>query len=302
MGILRSIYLILLGTALLSLGCGAGEPGAQSSLKQMGLDMEAQPQAPPAQAQAFKRMIIYNGNVEVIVDDFDEAEKQLNALVEEYEGRLASSETQGNPGTPRSGTWTVRVPAEHFRDFMEALKRLGELRHSKVDSEDITDQFYDLEARIKTNEAEWDALNELLKKSGNKMTDILEVRKHLNEVQTQLDQQKGQRDRWKALTEMSTVVVTLRDRKDYVPPVVPDFGTRIGRTFQGSVQALVSFGKGVVLVVVAVSPWVGVMLIPGVPLLIWWRVRRRKNSTPPPVPLAEAVDPERPSSAEEPRG
>jgi hypothetical protein len=308
---MRSIRWALLLGGIVALGCGQQPRQAESALKQAGLKGEAGPDAlrekdagAPAKAgeqapEEVKRLIIYTGNVEVIVDDFDQAREQLDALVEEYGGDFADWETRGTPGTPRSGTWTVRVPAARFRTFMDAAQKLGELRLSKVDSEDITDRYYDLEVRIETDERERQALLKLLEKAADeKLTDVLAVRDKLNEVEARLDQQKGQRKRWKQLVDLATIHITLRDRKDYVPPIVPDFGTRIGRTFQGSVEALLAFFRGVVLVVVALAPWLAVLAVPGLPLLIWWRIRRRRRA-----PLvAQAVAEERPSASSDEEG
>ena len=59
--------------------------------------------------------------------------------------------------------------------------------------------------------------------------------------------------RWDKEVAMATVTVRLQDRKDYVPPTSPSFGATIARTFQGSIDALFSFGRGAVLVAAAAA-------------------------------------------------
>ena len=79
----------------------------------------------------------------------------------------------------------------------------------------------------------------------------------------------------------------MRDRKDYVPPIVQDFGGRVGQAFHGSIDALVGFGKGVVLTVVALAPWLLLLAILGSPLwLRLWRAykARRRLATATPAP------------------
>jgi hypothetical protein len=66
--------------------------------------------------------------------------------------------------------------------------------------------------------------------------------------------------------------------------VAPDFGTSVGRTFQGSVDLLASFGRGVVLTVVALAPWLAVLAVLAVPTFLLWRRNR-------PVPRAAAGRP-----------
>jgi hypothetical protein len=51
------------------------------------------------------------------------------------------------PGSPRSGTWTVRVPTKHFSDFVQETLKLGEVRNCTTNSQDITDAYHDKAAR-----------------------------------------------------------------------------------------------------------------------------------------------------------
>lgn len=264
---------VLLLLVVLCLGC-AGAPMEQAG-KSAGEDRADKPKA-----QKVRRMIIYTGRMELIVDDLDQVGKKLKELLEQYEGYAASWEVSGTPGRPRTGHWTLRVPAERFEDFMNEVAQLGELRHRKVDSEDITDSYYDLQARIKNNEKEKEALQQLLAKHSGSLKDIIAVRSKIKEIQNELDQQKGQSERWKKLTDLATLHLTLHDRKDYVPPSDPTFGLRMGRTFWSSCEALLAFGEGLVLVAVALVPWIAVLLVPTLPLLGWayFRQRNRRSS------------------------
>jgi hypothetical protein len=70
------------------------------------------------------------------------------------------------------------------------------------------------------------------------------------------------------------VTVKLLDRRDYKPPVLPDFGGTVGRTFEGSINALVVFGKAIVLTVVALAPWLVVLGLLAAPGFVLWRRRR----------------------------
>ena len=62
---------------------------------------------------------------------------------------------------------------------------------------------------------------------------------------------------WDKETSYSTVIVKMEQRKDYEPAGTPGFGTTLSRTWEGSLNALAAFGKGLVIVVVAVAHVVG---------------------------------------------
>jgi hypothetical protein len=244
------------------------------------------------------RKIIYKAQVELIVEDFEQASTRLLALVKERPGAyVAKSDVQGTPGSPRVGVWTVRVPVDHFDAFLAAAGGLGELRHSNTDSQDITDNYYDLQAHIKNDEVREKALQKLYvdRASGSRLDELLTVDRELSAVRGKIDAQKGQMQRWDKETALATAVVTLRDRRAYVPPLVPDFGTSVGRTFQASVEALVTVAKFLVLVVVALAPWLAVLAVLSAPLLVLWRRWKRSR----PLTVVPAGPPAPPPAAPE---
>jgi hypothetical protein len=280
---------------LFLLGCGMDSPGVrQAASKDKGMAkrqvaskdgvLASLPDEEPAQdqpgggvqkpAEQRPRKIIYIAQVELIVEDLARGEEQLKSLIQEQKAYVAKSEMRGSPGSPRSGSWTIRVPVDRFDAFMEAIAQLGELRHSRTDSDDITDRYYDLKAHLKNNEVEEEGLQKLyLEKSATgKLDDLLAVRRELRTIRGDIEQQKGQLQRWDKETEYATVTVNMHDRKEYVPTTAPSFGTSISRTFSGSWDSLVSLGKGIVLVAVAVTPWLPVLAV--VALAVWLGVRR----------------------------
>ncbi len=281
---MHRMYLLLVAGLSLFVGCSRmeGPPAADgirqervAREKQKGADavLAGQAAAPPANQPA-PRKIIYTGVVDLIVDDFDKAEQQLRQRVDEDGGYLANSEIHNQPGTPRSGTWTVRVPTKNFDAFVQAVVQFGEVRSRTTNSQDVTDAYHDTAARVKADETEEKSLLGLLEKTQGKVEDILKVREQLRVVRGHIETSKSQLQRWDKDTDMATVTVKLLDRRDYKPPILPDFGSTIGRTFTGSIEALVLFGKAIVLTVVVLSPWLLVLGVLGAPGLVMWRRRR----------------------------
>lgn len=271
----QPIYVLLAIVVAVFLGCGAAQKKSQDRVQKEGAEEQpAEAPAGKAEKKATPRKIIYTGVVDLIVDDFDGSEGKLRQLVEEHDGYLADSEIQNQPGSPRSGKWTVRVPTKHFPAFVQAVIKLGEVRNRTTNSQDITDAYYDSDARLKADEAEEKSLLALLEKTQGKVEDILKVRDQLRTVRGQIEQRKSQLQRWDKDVDLATVTVHLLDRRDYSPPLMPDFGSTIGRTFQGSIEALVAVGKGLILVVVAIAPWLVVLALLIAPPLVIWRRRR----------------------------
>jgi hypothetical protein len=298
---MRHLFLCVSLGLLVLAGCASKQaPDAVGdrigAVKQKGVRQDEAAQAPAVREQAGgqaavkekiePRKLIYTGRVELIVDDFDKAEAGLRDVLKEQKGYISAAEVTGQPGEPRFGTWTLRIPAENYEEFLTAVKSLGELRKQTRDTEDVTDRYHDTRAEVTNLEAREQALRQLYKEkiAGSKLTDLLEVDRELNNVRTQINVRKGQLQRWDKLIEFATVILTMRDRKGYFPPTSPDFGTSVGRTFHGSLELLVNTGKALVLAAVALGPWLVVLAFLCVVGIIPVRVYRRKKPVPSPPP------------------
>lgn len=232
---------------------------------------------PPAKAKApIERKIIYTATIQVIVDDLDAARKKLDALRKTHKAYVANANISGQTGSQRSGSWTIRLPVGEFAAFRKAILDFGYPQQNALSSEDITRQYYSLESRMRNAEATEKRLLAHLEKS-KETKDTLAIEKELDRVRESIEQMKGQLQVWQTLTALTTVNLTLIERKNYQPPQEPTFASRIGDTFSGSVDALVSFGRGVALFFVALAPWLPLLAVIVVP--IWWTIRRSRRKS-----------------------
>jgi hypothetical protein len=278
---------------LVALGCAASAPEADraAGVKQKGAKKEAaQAEARGVPKDPVQRKIIYTATLAVVVEDFDGAEARFLVRLKERGGYVVHSDVEGGqPGSRRTGAWTVRVPAARFETFLDDVGRLGELRQRKVDSEDVTEQYHDTAEEIKNYQLSEAALLRLYDKkiASSRLEDVLKLQEQITEVQKKINVLKGRMKRWDKLTEYSTATVTLTSRKDYTPPVEPSFGSSISSTFRGSLDALVTFGKYVVLTAVALSPWL-VLVVPLVALVAFlWRRAHRRPAVAAAQPISE---------------
>ena len=184
---MKPIHACLVG-ALVSLGCGSDTPQskpvaatrpqiAQEAQQQQPAneqvaggnaiqnnlvalrDDQAQVKAGPGPAEPLPRKIVRTATIKIIVDDFGRAEQELrNLLGAQHGSYIARAEITGSSGAPRHGEWTIRVPVAQFESFLDALLKLGIPQRNSVDSKDVTEEFYDVEARVKNKKVEEDRL------------------------------------------------------------------------------------------------------------------------------------------------
>jgi hypothetical protein len=232
-------------------------------------------------SESIARKIIYNANVHLIVENFEEGEKKLREFIDQHQGRIASSDTQGTTGAQRSGRWKVRIPVEKFDAFKSAVEKIGNLERSSIDSKDVTEEFYDVQARIKNKQVEEKRLIDHLEKTTGKLSDILEVEKELSRVRGEIEQMQGRLNLLTNLTSLTTVDVFLREVKNYVPPTAPTFGVEAERTLSASWNNFTRTGKHLTLNLISVVPWLPVWVFVGlvlyVPLRRLWRQVKERS-------------------------
>jgi hypothetical protein len=251
-------------------------PPAQIAMKRAGGMMVTKP--PPPEG-AIERKIIRTADVNLIVQDFEVAQQELRSLISQFKDcYIAQAETTGSTGAPRRGHWKVRVSAQDLDVFREAVARLGVPEKNSVDSQDVTEEYYDLETRIKNKKVEEQRLLKHLEKSTAKLEEILAVEREISRVRGEIEQQEGRLRLLANLTALTTVTITLQEIKNYVPPQAPTFAASVSNTFSGSIDLLISCGKGLTLVAVASAPWLPILAVAG--LGVWALARRQARRAP----------------------
>ena len=236
---------------------------------------DQKPENPPP-PEDISHKLIFTGQIEVLVEDFDTQADVLKIRVKKLKGYIANSQDNGKAGAQRFGTYTIRVPAENFEQLMEELSALGELQRRSSDTQDITDQYYDTKAHIKNDEVREKGLQKLYDITAQKgrIEDLLVVDRELSSIRGRIEEQNGRVRRWDKEVAYSTIVVQLSQRTEYAVAGTPSYGTTLSRTWDGSLNALVAFGKGLLLVLVAMAPWLAVLLVVTSPLwFLLWRMR-----------------------------
>ena len=234
-------------------------------------------------ARPMERKIIYSSDVHLVLKktNFEEFDKEIRRLLEKYEGYHSLVTFEGNRGYGRSGKWVLRVPVRHYQTFVAAVKDLGVPELVQENSQDVTDEFVDLDARLANQKRLEQRILEVLDQVSGKIGEVLEVERELSRVRETIERLEGRMRQLKDRVSMTTVKLFVREDEDYQPPQALSFGEEMGESWSGSIAAMKSFFKELILIVIALSPWL--LILFGLLLLIrrFFRrllAKRRKTS------------------------
>jgi hypothetical protein len=241
-----------------------------------------------------ERKLIQTAELHVEVASYEGARRRLDALLSEHHGYVANATVSHADGSVSRAELTLRVPADQLSAFLTATAGEGTVLHENLQSEDITDGYYDLKARLDNARRLEARLLTLMDNKAESMKSLLEVEREVARVREEIERHEGKMRLWDKQVALSTVRLSLFTKHVYVaaaPPVPPTLGEQIGDTFGGSYRALVAVAKGLLLLATALLPWLVPLALVGWALLGAVRAmgkRKRRSLAPPLGPSLDA--------------
>ena len=232
--------------------------------------------------------IIYTADINLETKDFDDASQALTDIVRELGGYFEHRSV--SQGGRRSLDCTVRVPVGNFAAFLD---RAGEAAHVTSRSEyleDVSESYYDQEARLTTQRTKLERLQTLLAQAAT-MEDIIALESALSETELQIEFLTGSLRRYDSLVGYSTVNIHLREvyRLSTDEDVPMTFGQRLGSAFSTGLQR--GMDNLEELVIGLAANWMTLLLLAAVAacavVVLRRLIRRRRKAVPPPQPVQE---------------
>ena len=202
-----------------------------------------------ATSEAAERKIIRNADITIEVPSTTDAQHKVTSIAESHDGFVVTSEAkQRESNDPAQRTLdiklVVRVPSNQFgRAFDEIKKLAGNTPSEQVTSQDVTEDFIDLEARIKTQKALQVQFLEIMRQA-NKIADALEIQRQIAEVRNEIEKLEGRRRFLQNRSSLSTINVNIQTPK----PVIAVTESGFRHSLRESVSDSVSLGADIMLV------------------------------------------------------
>ncbi len=212
------------------------------------------------------RKIVRTGRLTLEVTDIADATDTITRLAGELSGYVVSSRIREHNGEV-SGSIIIRVPLELFDEVFSRLRQFAvDMLYESTQSQDITEEYTDLNAQLRNLEATEAQYLALLAKA-EKVEDILMVQRELSDVRRDIERIKGRMQYLERTSDMSLIEINLEEAKS-----LRQTGWSAFKTFQSAVRGLTTF----IRVLADIAIWLGIFCWLWIPVLVFLLRRRRK--------------------------
>lgn len=226
------------------------------------------PSAGETAAEADQR-IMKTGSLNIVVDDVGAAAAQITSLAAGQSGFVQDSSVSEREDGTHYGYVTVRVPAAQFESVIAEIKKLANVvENESVSGQDVTEQYTDLEARLRNAQAQEATYLRILDQAKT-VEDTLSVQRELTNIRYQIESLQGQLKYLSNKTDYSTISVYLSEE----PTVgLPTKEFRPWTSVKEALRALGVVGQNMVIAAIWVVIIGGGIILP-LALIVWLIVK-----------------------------
>ncbi len=261
-------------------GGGGGGGGRESSpiAQQVSLNQAEQTQTAPT---AIERKIIRNAELQLEANSPEESQLKITQIAQSAGGFVVESMQSGSDVKSSSRdavTMTIRVPAEKFNETLDEIRKTGSRVISEtVKGQDVTEEFIDIEARLKTQKALEQQFVEIMKQAKT-VEDALNVQRELAEVRGEIEKVEGRKRFLENQATLSTIKIRLQ-----TPAAVSAGSTgffyRLTESLSDGFRFALNFLLGLITFVIAVLPFLLFIVLPIYLVLRYFWKKSRKQKT-----------------------
>lgn len=226
-----------------------------------------------------ERKIIRNGYVSADITDYDKTEKNIVAKTQELGGYIAGSNSYyyGENQDLRAGSMEIRIPEHRFDEMMSFLESAGKINSKNTSTNDVTEQFFDINTRVNNLRIKEERLLEILSKQGE-LKDLLAVEQELANTRSEIESLEGRLNFLSGQVAYSTINIELREVKNLDDSIAKDsvrgIGSKIKESVIKSINKILDLGvKGIILI----SSALPFLLILGVIYFVFRVIWNKKN-------------------------
>lgn len=189
------------------------------------------------------RKIIYSSWAEVETTEYDKTISSLKTLCSKFDAYFESSDSYGGGignSSERYSSFTIRVPSDNYSDFVSEIGSIGTVVNSGENNRDVTDQYYDTEARLESAQLREQRVLVLLENAGS-LDDILALERELADIRYEIESYTGSLRKYDSLINYATFTLTVNEVVEYTEPTITPrtFGEKISQSFNSGLDSFI---------------------------------------------------------------
>ena len=214
--------------------------------------------------------IIYSADATVETTEFDQCLVNLDKLLAANGGFVESSSVNGSnyydssrgKVSRRTASYTLRIPSANFGGMMDALSTLGNVPYTHMYTENVTAQYYDVEARMKAYQKQEQRLLEMMDLAET-VEDIITIEDKLTDVRYRIDSLQSSLNNWDRRVSYSTLSLTVQEVQVYTPEAVTKitYGQRLANAFKDSLKNAGEFFQDLLVFLVSALPTLVILAV-----------------------------------------
>jgi len=269
------LVILLLIFIMSTASCGSNEKMSADSGAAESVTQDETINMAEASLPNTDRKIIKNGELSIYVPDIIDTLNDVEEKVRQLDGYTSESSLNNNGDGRRNGRITIKIPTENFTQMLQWLSNTGKVQNKRIYTEDVTEEYIDLEARITNLKAQEKRLQEILTKAET-VEEILKVEKEIERVRGEIDSLSGRLKYLQDRLAFSTIKLTLQESvtasSTLSTPGFNSFFQRTGVALVNNTNTLLNGTGNFLIFCIGIIP----LLLPlALIALILWILRKR---------------------------
>jgi hypothetical protein len=259
-------------------GVAARAPGAAADAQTSSAAPAQSDGLADTSAQVLDRMVIRTAQLTVEVADMESALAQARAIASHAGGYVSASDTHVEKANDQDLTvanLTLQVRGDSADSAMSDLRALGKVTAESSGSQDVTDEYVDLDSNLRNLQASETAILKLMDRA-TQIQDVLSLQRELTNVRGQIERIQGRKTYLERRTDMATITLALRLPTPASGQTTTGMWDPIAtavRGWQASLSVL-RVAADALIVVLAFSWW----LVPFAALATYLFIHRRRST------------------------
>jgi len=232
------------------------------------------------------RKAIKTGNAQIEVDNYQNAYEAIKAMIgsngyiEESNIWKTPAYVNGEKILLTNGNLRIRIKAEVFTGFTEGLSAIGTVLQANAVEDDISDMYYDTEARLELKRNEKERLEEYAESIEDPEV-YFQIQSRITEVIYDIESLQGTLKKWDSKVEYATVYITINEKHPDEESALPEPKGFFGKIWENLKDGVSFLGDVIIFLAGALPILLVIAAVVIVIIIIIKKVTKRSKPKPP---------------------